>query len=714
MRTFFATSFLTLALLFGAAGAAPAAHAQTACPPGQTQDAFGDCKTADAVANETAAATAANTAAGLTATGGTATNAAITAANQVPTTPSAGSSATDGYNSVMQMIMGLFAWLVGVAAITLDYSVYFTVVKMGSYIHTLSAVGTTWRILRDLGNIMLIFGFLAIGISTILDTEKLGWGKKMLPMLLAAAVFLNFSLFFAEAVIDVGNLFATQFYTQINGGSLPTADFLNTVTVSNEGISNKLMSQLGLQTMYNVNDGTINKDIFQGGNQYLIGFMGIILFIVTAFVLFSLAFILIARFVALVFVIILAPVGFAGLAIPQLAARAKKWWSTLFEQTITAPVLLLLLYVALAVITDASFLSGFSAASGSVTSSGLTTSAWVGWIANTNLGSFASVVLSFAVAMGLLLLVVVQAKNLSAFGADWATKTAGKFSFGATAWSARALVGTGLGRGLLGNRFIKRGAVSDNKFVKYGSRALAFTGNRLQNRTYDVRNTGALDTLGKVGLSVNAGKASTLTARKAQEAQYGVKPVKEWFRGASKKYEEDAAALSRNEVLASGAAPALQTELKKMSDDEIAQLKGIRAGQDRLVQALSPTAYGNLMKNKSLLADERAAISRSWDSQFASHATSAATLGRMSDDERASLGAKVLAKPEVLENLSADDFDNIRGKLAKGADRDVISAYIRDIISGARGVPPTAPPTLRADLVAFAATPKFKSYYVIP
>ena len=103
------------------------------------------------------------------------------------------------------MIMGLFAWLLGVASLTLNYAVYYTVITMGTYVHNLTAVGVTWRILRDISNICLIFGFLGIGISTILGSPQYGFSTSLLPKLLLAAVFLNFSLFASEAVIDVGN-----------------------------------------------------------------------------------------------------------------------------------------------------------------------------------------------------------------------------------------------------------------------------------------------------------------------------------------------------------------------------------------------------------------------------------------------------------------------------------------------------------------------------
>lgn len=343
-----------------------------------------------------------------------------------------------GYASVMQWIMKLFAWLVGVAALVLDAAVYFTVVRMGEFVQQIPSIGTVWRILRDLGNIILIFGFLAIGIATILQSETYGNKTKMLPMLLICAVFMNFSLFFAQAVVDVGNLFATQFYTQINGG-VPAGNSLysGTDAIGREGISNKIMAQLGLVNIYN--QARSNSNLLKEANSWLVGFMGIILFIITAFVFFSLAFILIARFVVLVFVIVLSPIGIVGLAVPKLSEYAKKWWHQLFEQTITAPVLLLLLYVALKVITDDAFLGTFGLNAASADR------AWSGYLDTgvSGVTNFAAVLMPFLIAMGLLLFVTIAAKNLSAAGAGGAMKLAGAASFGATGWALRNTVGRG-------------------------------------------------------------------------------------------------------------------------------------------------------------------------------------------------------------------------------------------------------------------------------
>jgi hypothetical protein len=411
------------------------------------------------------------------------------------------------FAKVMQWIMTLFAWLVGVAAITLDNAVYYTIVKMGTFVSHLSAIGVTWRILRDFGNIMLIFGFVAVGVTTILNVDWYGGGKKMLPMMLVAAVFLNFSLFIAEAFIDTSNLFATQFYTQINGGQPAGSKSFTTSDINNDGISNKIMAQLGLQTIYG--DSQRNTKIFESGNSWIIGFMGIILFIVTSFVLFSLAFVLIARFVALIFLIILAPVGFAGLAVPMLKRRADKWWSTLFEQIVTAPILMLMLYVALAIITDAQFLTGFGL-------QGAT--AATGFVDNQNLVGFASFILSFLVAMGVLLAVVIQSKNLSAFGAGWATKTAGKLTFGATAWAGRTTLGWGANRTAkyLRTTGFSRVPIFGTNVVK-GLEGVA-------GSSFDVRGTGALKNFpgGEIdaGTAQKGGYKADLKARVESRTKY--------------------------------------------------------------------------------------------------------------------------------------------------------------------------------------------------
>ncbi|MEK7604763.1 MAG: hypothetical protein AAB442_03140 [Patescibacteria group bacterium] len=478
-RFLVAALFITSLAVFASA---PLVHAET------FYDAFG---------NEYPTKEAASAA---DAKGNAAAQAALPAAQNTPTpNPPPLPDPNDGTKGVMGSILSMFAWLVGVAALALDAAVYYTVVTMGNYVSQLSAVGVTWRILRDIANIMFIFGFLGVGIATILNVEKFGWGKKMLPMLVVGAVFLNFSLFITEAVIDGTNLFATQFYTQINGGKPAGKLDFDSVAPKPDGIAGKILSQIGLAQVYN--SGRINTKVFDSSNSILVFFMGIILFLVTAFVLFSLAFILIARFVALIFYIILSPVGFMGLALPQMQARAAQWWSKFFEQAITAPILMLLLYVALAVITDASFLKF-----------GNTSPNWTGFVpkadGSTELVAFAGTLLSFLVGMGLLLVVVIKAKSMSAFGAKQAGALAGKLTFGLTAVGLR----TGVG---MPAQYLSRKVRSSNFGATKTGRIFAQTLDRGAKASFDLRGTSALS--GADTLKFDAGKPQEGGYRARQE-----------------------------------------------------------------------------------------------------------------------------------------------------------------------------------------------------
>lgn len=661
-------------------------------------------------------------------------------------TSAAGTAGTadDQYGWVMVKIMSLFAWLLGVAAITLDNVVYYTVVKMGSVVNDIDAIGFTWRILRDIGNIALIFGFLAIGLSIILNSDLYGWSKNLLPKLLIVAVAMNFSLFVAEAVIDAGNLFATQFYMQINGGNPaePTgysADlYFRTVgngQVTREGISNKIMGQLGMQTIYG---GAItNNLVLKANNQFFIGFMGIILFTVTAFVMFALSFMLVARFIALVFVIILAPIGFAGFAIPQLEGIARQWRSALIDQTITAPIMLLMLYVALAVITDVNFLTGFCETSKTSSNPGCRPD-WLGFVGG-NFDGFASMMLSFLVAMGLLLAVVVLSKKLGAFGSAWATRSAGRVVGGFVGYGIAgglSLAGrTAIGlpaRALNSQRmqaWASKGGVGGT-FAKVG----AFTGRKLENRTFDLRNskiasgagravTGSLGNIAGHDTGFNAvaagtGKGASVTAKTAVDKGIeGLKYIKptsgDLWRNQQMEYEKAATQVDLEEELASGEQPRVKNALKKMSEDEIAALPEIRGAKPQFVAALSPTKYTAVQKSTKLLKSEKVALKKAWEDQFNTMESSKAALNSMDDQERVALGGEILSKSNVYKNLNADDLDNIRSAKLKPDEKETIAAYVRGIAAGVFA-PGSAEAKLQVDVIASAENPKFRGYYSIP
>ena len=530
-----------------------------------------------------------------------------------PKDPTFGGDAGSQFGSVMTWIMTLFAWLVGVAALSLDYVAYYTVVSMGSYVGNITAIGVAWRVLRDIANIMLIFGFLAIGITTILQVSWYGGAQKLLPKLVIAAVAMNFSLFVCEALIDGTNIIATQFYQQINGGQpLTQTTLANTkvnfvsgsnTDIGNEPISNAIMGQLGFQTLYNA--GNVNQKAYEGSNTWLFGFLAIILFGVTAFVLFSLTLILVARFVALIFFILLSPVGFMGWAVPLMQYRADQWWKNFLDQIITAPVLFLLLYVALAVITDAKFLTGDCGG-------GTCTKTW-GFVGGNNLVGFASMLLSFMIAIGLLLVVTIKARSMGAVGADWATKTAGKITFGAAAWAANRTVGRGA---YLASRRLRQ-SEGFNRFNALTGGLTTRALDRAASASFDVRASAAWKAF--PGGHIQAGtptKGGFVEARKQGIKQHDeeVKRIEAAFKeGFNDKDKAKATAEERAaheeavnaKTMATSAKASAQEKhdaakaLKKRHEEEVARLEGMEEGSvspDRIA-----AAYQNLATSEESL-----------------------------------------------------------------------------------------------------------------
>jgi hypothetical protein len=476
-------------------------------------------------------------------------------------------------------LMYIFAWLAGTAGILLNDAVYYTVVAMGSVVNPnhLAAIGVSWRILRDIGNIVLIFGFIAIGISTIVGYESYGVGKR-LPTLLIVAVFINFSLFATEAVIDIGNLFATEFYTQINGGQPPSAQSLSISNVTSGGISGLIMNKLALQTLYNVNGTSAQPGSGLTGlwasitdtKVMLAGVLGIILFIVLAFVLFTLTIVLIIRFIALVLLMIVAPVGFAGLIIPGLEGTARSWWETLFKQVVTAPALLLLLYVALAIITDAQFLAGFGATGGQYTAAG------AGATDGASLTAYAGLLLSFIVAMGLLAACVVVSKKMGAIGASFATKVAGAATFGAVGFVGRRSVGRA------SNRFGKYVRSSSLGRTEFG-RTLAGIADRGAKASFDFRGIKGLQSAAK-GQGIDLGEAQ----------KGGYKKIREDATEKRVKYAESLE-LTKKEAAAK---KALESELDEAKKQHIADLQHAEGYSDPKLRKEAREEANNAYKAK--------------------------------------------------------------------------------------------------------------------
>lgn len=321
---------------------------------------------------------------------------------------------------VLWIVGGLFNWVV-----------IKTVFQFGSTFGTSEGMLIAWGILRDIGNIVLLFSFIFMGLATILNTHALDEysARKALPRLIIFAVLLNFSLFAAQIVIDVSNSFASVFTAQAGDlGCTETAGSIDTQstedTCANNGIAGQVIQMAGVSSVWNATD---IGEFMKTPAKHAPVFIGLAIFVtVTAVVLLAAAIMLIFRAVMLCLLMVLSPIGFAGMAIPPLQEFAHSWWSQLLKNAFFAPIYLLLVLISLKIVE--------------------------GLIGPNNNGSFASAMIKgdtnapqvfviFAVVIAFMVASLMVAQRMGAAGAKFATKSAGGVVLGAYGFAGRRTIG---------------------------------------------------------------------------------------------------------------------------------------------------------------------------------------------------------------------------------------------------------------------------------
>ena len=348
---------------------------------------------------------------------------AIAATATVPPTPSATSADQDcnllnigncllaALDNVTYVVASFAALLLGWVGSLFNWIVVLTIFQFGSYFGNSPGLLVSWGILRDIGNIALLFGFIFMGIMMILDLESFAAGKAI-ARLIIVAVLLNFSLFAAEAVIDVANVLSASIYTQAGSTGCNTS---NVVACANQGIAVQIITATGLNSIFG---GTAPVAQYTGNNhtQHIYTYIGIAIFMaVTMVVLLAACIMLIIRAVVLVIIMVLAPLGFAAMAIPPFANLGKQWRDMLISQAFFAPIYLLLLLISIQIMSAVA-----KAFSGGGTAPNLLAALSQ---PNTNFGT---VFITFALMIGFMVAALMSAKKLGAVGANFATSIATK------------------------------------------------------------------------------------------------------------------------------------------------------------------------------------------------------------------------------------------------------------------------------------------------
>jgi hypothetical protein len=309
--------------------------------------------------------------------------------------------------------------ILGLSGTLFNWIVVITVFQFGSYFGNSVGLLTAWGILRDIGNILLLFGFIFMGIIMILDLHTIDT-RKAIPTLIIMAVLINFSLFAAEAVIDVANVLSASMYNQAGSNDQCTTAVSSGSTDAcvNQGIAAKVIDAAGLSGAFTSKDGAAAQLTKLGtdNTHKLIVYLALTVFVaVTAVVLLAASVMLIIRAVVLTFVMVLAPLGFAAMAIPPLAGLGKQWRDMLISQAFFAPVYLLLLLVSLKIMETVK-----------QTMTGGNNPATIFDALNNANTTYGTIFIVFALVIGFMIAALMSAKKLGAIGADFATSFATK------------------------------------------------------------------------------------------------------------------------------------------------------------------------------------------------------------------------------------------------------------------------------------------------
>jgi hypothetical protein len=235
------------------------------------------------------------------------------------------------------VVLNLTGWFLFVGGMLLDYGINTFVINFGTVFNSEGvgeAVNQLWAMVRDLFNILFIFGLVYIGFKMILNSDD-SQTKKTLISLIIAALLMNFSLFITKFVVDFSNILASE---------VALAGFENTNTfgddMSSISVGNTFFDLMGVSSFIDPNQELTAGKVEPWSFIFGIGIINII----GAFAFGVGGIMLVIRFIALSVYMVLSPFMFLGWIFPGFQAMSSKYWSGFFKQAFYAPVYIIMVF----------------------------------------------------------------------------------------------------------------------------------------------------------------------------------------------------------------------------------------------------------------------------------------------------------------------------------------------------------------------------------
>ena len=184
-----------------------------------------------------------------------------------------------------------------------------------------------WAVVRDLANMLIVLGFVIVGIATALRIRDYE-AKQLLPKLIIIALLINFSGLFCGLIIDATNIIIT-------GGFSGGASGTGTITQIT-------------QTFNCLHNSRLTVSLLNDNVPLYIGYSAIfdLIAIVIAFDFFYLAVLLIARYAILGILFILSPLAFSFWVYPASKKLWSEWWNAFLKWSFMGVGLMFSLWIA--------------------------------------------------------------------------------------------------------------------------------------------------------------------------------------------------------------------------------------------------------------------------------------------------------------------------------------------------------------------------------
>lgn len=238
-----------------------------------------------------------------------------------------------------------------------DYAAGFSIVNMGQAARAGGFVENGWKVVRDLVNVTFIFILLYIAIATVLRVKSIDM-KRLVFVVVAVALFINFSLAITQVVIDGANILAAEFYNKVNN----VVD-RSTGTVSTLSISEVILAALSPTKLFEVEEqaGWVEGFAASNDDTTLIQIMassvlGIILILALSFMLAAAGVLFTFRTAILWLLMILAPAAFVAYILPSTKSYFSKWLHQLLNQAFFAPFYMFFFYLTVKIIAETDIL----------------------------------------------------------------------------------------------------------------------------------------------------------------------------------------------------------------------------------------------------------------------------------------------------------------------------------------------------------------------